>query len=278
MYNNPERIPTRCRIAVPPGVGDVYWCLTKLGDFRRKNNLEHVTLCVQKSQLTRALAWSKMVPELVNSAVEYPFKRNAGFESTGFSKNLPGVSCVMWPNAIVDKGQHLSKWLPRYELDLNIHIKTTDPLTVPEIVVYASAEGVNNAWLPGKGPQFWSNVLEAVADIAGEPATLIGAGWDAEFAKQITGPHKSLIGQTDLLAVAGVLKRAKLVIGIISGMTILANHFGTPALAIWPDHHFPKAFPYTWTRPGISYLAMPASKVTDADQVVRTAVMDMSVG
>jgi hypothetical protein len=254
--------PTRTyKIGVPPGVGDVYWCLTKIKDYRKQHKLKHVTLCVQKTHLTRALEWPKMTSGIIDAAIEFPFKSELAKE-TGFAANVPGVNCVMWPNAIVDQGKHLRTWLPNYEIDLNFEIKTAP--AVPSVVVYASSEGVNKAWLPGRGPAFWNELLVELRKAFGITPTLIGAGWDVEFHKQITAPHHSLIGQTNLEQVAGVIKNASVLVGMISGMTILANHFNTPTIAMWPDHRFPEMFPFAWIRPGINYMAVPASMETSA--------------
>ena len=264
-YKNPERIPSRCRIAVPSGVGDVYWVLAKLGDFRLQNNLTHVTLCVQKTTKPRALDWTRLCPQLVDATCEIHFKKDQDLEDKGWSKKIPGADFAMWPNSLIDRGHHLSEWMPKYQLDLEL--ETQVPVVPdPGIVVYASSHSVNNAWFPNRGARWWSTLCAHIKAKTGKEPTLIGAGWDADFAQLITGPHRSLVGQTSLPAIAATMKQAKLVVGIISGMTILANHYRTPCLAIYPDKFLP-GFLTSWIKPNTPYIPLKASDVTTAIEV-----------
>lgn len=260
------KIPLHCRIATPSGVGDVYWVLCKLKDFRKKNNIEHVTLCVQKSPFTRALDWSKMV-DFVDATEELEFQPDQALKMFGFSRAIKGADVCLWPNYVIDRGNHLSKWLPQYQLDMDFKIATVD-VDPPGTVVYASSVGVNNGWFPGRGPAWWSELLEGIAVQTGRPATLIGSPWDMEFTRQISGPCRNLVGKTTLPQVTGILAKADLVIGIISGMTILANHFATPCIAIYPDK-FKPGFLTSWIKTGIPYTAVKASQVTSPASILK---------
>lgn len=268
MNNAIAPLPKKCRIGVPSGVGDVYWVLGKLQDFRRKNNLEHVTLCVHKSKVTRALDWSKMV-DFVDATEEFPFQVNREINLFGYSRHVPGVDCVLWPNSVLDRGGHLRDWLPKYELDLGFNIATA-PVINPGVLVYASSEGVNKSWFPGRGPEYWGRVLKRVEQKCGRPATLIGSSWDESFNNRILGPRTDLVGETSLPEVAGLLKSANVFIGIISGMSILANHFRTPCTAIYPDKFLP-GFLKAWIKDGTPYLPVKASMAPSPERLVDAA-------
>lgn len=263
--------PERIRIGTPSGVGDVYWCLTKLRSFRERHKIKHVTLCVQKSHLPRSLQWPE-ITDLVDEAIEFPYQVDRA-NTTGYYRCRPGtgMDCVFWPNTVIDTGQHLSKWMPDYDLDLDLKLDVIPPKEDPGILVYASSEGVNKAWFPQGGPKFWGDLLNHLQNFTGRPATLIGAGWDEDFARLIDGPRIDMIAETDLKEVMGVIKSAQLLIGIISGMTILGNHFGTPTLAIVADK-FPPAFPRTWVRPEVRYLPIKASQVGSPLRIVKHAI------
>lgn len=257
-----------CRIAVPPGVGDTYWALCKMEDFKRKRGIRHITLCVKKHELKRALAWPQMV-DFVDAVEEFDFNTNKSIRASGFSARKPGVDFVMWPNAVIDTGKHLSEWMPAFKLNLDIDIKTNDR-RFPERrhVVYASSEAVNNHWFPGRGPAFWTKLIREIAEQTGEKPILIGAGWDAQFAGAIKTDYVDLISKTSLPEVAGIIKNAKSLTGIISGMTILGNHFRTPTVAIYPDRFVP-GFLTSWIKPRTPYTPLKASEVGDPSGVVR---------
>ena len=263
-------LPQRIRIGTPSGVGDVYWVLGKLRSLREQHKIKHVTLCVQKSHAPRAMDWSKMV-DFVDATEEFTFTKNKEIDQRGWTRQIRGVDIVLWPNAMIDKGFHLSKWLPGYDLDMEFPIATA-PVKDPGIVVYASSEGVNKAWFPMRGPVFWSRVLKHVHHLTGRPATLIGAGWDQDFANRIPdAPCIDLIGKTPLPEVTGIIRNATCVIGIISGMTILANHFRTPCVAIYPDKFLP-GFLTSWLKMNVPYQPIKASQVGTPEALVGSAL------
>lgn len=269
MYEVPANT---CRIAVPPGVGDTYWALAKLQDFRQKKGLKHVTLCVKKAELKRALAWPKMV-DFVEAAEEFDFEPNKGIRETGYSARKPGVNYVFWPNSVIDRGHHLSEWMPNYKLNLDFDIKTNDRQTeyMGKHVIYASSHGVNDNWFPDRGPAFWRKLINEMAERTGELPLVIGAGWDAVFLKSVNAQCIDTVGKTDLPQVAGVIKNAKSLTGIISGMTILGNHFRTPTVAIYPDRFLP-GFLTAWIKPDTPYTTLKASETNSPSGVAKHAL------
>lgn len=273
------------RIGVPPGVGDVYWALCKLKAFREAHKVKHVTLCVKSSQYDRAGAWFGMCPYV--DAVEFVNFESKEAEESGVAwavvpRRRPDgtyplvLDVVLWPNAVVDKGRHLSTWLPRYELDQSWTIATAQPAQFAEwetsnatgerkpihklnhVAVYASSEAINKAWAPKLGAWWWSVLLEKIEHAFGVAPILIGAEWDLTFRAHVKGRCFDFVGQTSLPEVAWILEHSKAVVGIISGMTILANHFRTPTIAIYPPKHHP-LFPTSWLPADAPYLAYASS-------------------
>lgn len=268
------------RIGVPSGVGDVYWVLTKLQAFKVARGIDHVTLCVQKSQHTRALAWGQMV-DFVEAIEEYPFRPNDEARTTGFStapvrmrrherrefglQEPPPLDAVMWPNAIIDRGVHIREWMPELELDLSFPVRTV-PAPGGRVVVYVSSVGANQAWLPAAGPWYWRRLIEALAVETGEVPVLIGAPWDLEFREQIDVPLDDRCGRTTLPEVAGILQSASVVVGLICGMTILANHFRTPTVALRADKHT-EAFARAWVADDAPYVSIPNSQLPPPEKL-----------
>jgi hypothetical protein len=61
------------------------------------------------------------------------------------------------------------------------------------------------------------------------------------------------------------------VVGVISGMTIMANHFKTPCVALCPDK-FEARFPWAWVKPDAPYIVVRASEVRSAQQIEELAL------
>lgn len=238
-------------VGVPPGVGDTYWCLAKLKAFKKHYGLEHITLAIQKTTLDRAIEWRTMV-DFVDDARYVAYTPGKAALLTGFERNHGPLDFILWPNAVVDRGEHLSTWLTGLELDLDFPVNTIVPPRAlrDRVVLYASANGVNRAWFAKRRPDFWVQLAVELERLTGHVPILIGAGWDRDNPElaPLTCATQSLIGNTTLTEVAGILEHARAVIGVISGMTILANHFKRPCLAFAPDKHH-EDFPYTWIQP-----------------------------
>jgi hypothetical protein len=261
------------RIAVPSGVGDTYWALSKIRDFRQRHGAETVELCIQHSRLRRALEWSEMV-DFVDGACELKFKADPLALETGFSQGQTrGADYCFWPNAVIDRGEHISTWLPDYALDLDFEVRCDDP---PEehrglCAVYTSSVTINNAWLPGCGATFWKDLVGGRLRHA-MPLGVIGSFWDMPLTTQIDiSGITDLVARTTLKQVTGILRDARVVVGVISGMTIMANHFKTPCVALCPDK-FEARFPWAWVKPDAPYIVVRASEVRSAQQIEELAL------
>jgi hypothetical protein len=262
------------RIGAPPGVGDCYWVLTKLAAIRRLYGAHTLTMYVQKTSLTRALDWSKMVPQLVTATAERPFRPDQGCLTVGYSNyNNAGLHTTLWPNGVLDRGGMLADWLPELgPPDLAFPVNTIAPGRAPGAVVYASSDGVNAAWAPNLGPDYWRALIEELGIITGAPPTLIGAAWDANFSRSVAGKVVDLVGRTSLPQVAGIIQHARVVIGVISGMTILANHFRTPCVALRP---IVPLNPRAWVAPEAPYLPVDTPTAPPAAELARLAASMM---
>jgi len=260
------------RIAVPSGVGDVYWALTKLRSFRERHGAETVELRVQRSKYRRALEWAEMV-DFVDGASDLHFKPDAKALRSGFSEGLTrGADYCFWPNAVIDRGEHISRWLDGYDLDLDFEVKCESPPDERKglAVLYPSSVAINTAWLPNLKTAFWSQLLDKIP--AQSPTGVIGAFWDMPWSTQFDLSRVvDMVGHTTLKQVAGVIREAKVIVGVISGMTILANHFKTPCVALCPDK-FAEGFTTAWVKPDAPYIALSASEIHSADQIAELAL------
>lgn len=255
-------------IGVPPGVGDLYWCLTKLKAFKQAHGIEHVTLAIQKTSKDRAIEWKDMV-DFVDDA-RYVALTPGKAAASGLERKHGPFDWIMWPNAIVDRGDHLDTWMPGLELDLDFPVKTRKPPggEADRVVLYASALGVNKAWFPERRGDFWIALAGELGQIFGKQPILIGADWDHDNSGPLASVTQSFVGHTSLPEVAWMLEHARAVVGVISGMTILANHFKRPTVAFAPNKHA-AVFPYTWVRNQPWYTALRPASMWDPAECAR---------
>ena len=266
------------RIAVPPGIGDIYWALTKIQAFKEQVGATSIEICVQRAGPGRSTLWADMV-DFIDSACFLPFSANTyglanGLGYVATPANLD-ADCIMWPNAVVDRGKPLSTWLPDLQMDLSFPIQTPD-MGAPRVILYASSEAINRAWVSNLGVTYWLSLIASLTELVG-PVTLIAAQWDEPFSKRLAAAastagveYEDLTGQTTLPEVADVIKNARVLIGVISGMTILANHFRTPTVAIYPTAHH-QDFPRTWVAPDAPYLPICATDTPPARELAMLA-------
>lgn len=285
------------KIGVPPGVGDIYWALCKLESIRSKySDPIEVELVILSSQYDRSGAWAQMCPFVDRTS----FRRfNSAFaERHGIATGAQadGLDMILWPNAALDRGEHLQTWLPQFELNQAWRIETRCPEVVGSLalqgelvddptdavsghfeptgrlqhpVVYVSSEAINKSWAPQLGAPYWNALFDKLRERFDAMPILIGAAWDGSYRDRLRARCYDLTGRTTLPEVAWLLEHAAGVVGIISGMTILANHFRTPTIAFYPPkhHHY---FPYTWTTPEHPYTAINTGNVPSPWTIAET--------
>lgn len=258
------------QVAVPPGVGDVYWVLTKLQAYRAEHGGGPVRMLIQAcGPLDRAGEWRDMV-DFVYDVRFHAYRPDRASLETGLGR-LPDGTPILWPNTVVDKGQPLASWLPHLALDLGFPVKTTPFAGGPRTVLYVSSEGINRAWMTHLPPGYWVRTIEALNAAVGR-VTIIGAKWDLSFLSAMLRTAarpldvELLVGATSLMQVADILKSARFFVGVISGMTILANHFRTPTLALYPTAHH-EAFPRAWVAPDAPYWPTRADRAMPPEAV-----------
>ena len=240
------------RVGVPSGVGDTYWTLTKLQAFRKRHKPKELILCIKQSPLERATGWAEMV-DFVDGVVVKQFDHRSAL-LTGFSsQKTRACDCILWPNAVLDRGMRIESWLPGYKTDLSFPVRTA-PGIAGAVVLYVSSVRNHQHCFPRMPMDYWPHVARILGERFGQAPVIIGAHFDEDYAAGLDwqSPVVNLVGKTTLPEVAGIIQRAQVVVGIISGMTILGNHFRTPTVALCPDRYH-KAFPKTWIARGTPY-------------------------
>lgn len=266
------------RVAVPPGVGDVYWALSKLKAWKADRGSPRVHMVIQgrpgvsTGVHARAGMWSEMV-DFVDRVSFERFKPDHRALTYGLGSMADGTP-ILWPNTIVDRGERIETWLPHLACDLDFPVRTTHFPGGPRNVLYVSSDGINTAWMAQLPRGYWYDLIRELNRAVGR-VSIIGAGWDTTFFSRLMAEApfpldvEPLLERTNLMQVADVLKSARFVCGVISGMTILANHFQTPCVAFYPTAHH-EDFPRAWIKPGTPYWPIRVDRVPTAVELAAT--------
>lgn len=255
----------RQRILIPPGMGDVYWVMTKMQSFLEKEGIgipDVYMMCptvLPFAQHERSLKFAEL----------YPFVHVAGMEHNGpFSNGSP-----MWKEAWHNKGRTVFR-NPGvgydYGLSFNAYFGAGIPLEniSPEYIcnwhppMFSSIDQENsrksyvqqygkylvlhfickgmfrNLWLKEFPVERLSESIKTIVNTTGVTPIFAGAKWDKENSKELNWLCESIPGNVDLLGktsvdqLIGLLKGAQGTVGHPSGVTILSGIYGTPTLLI----------------------------------------------
>ena len=262
------------KIGMLPGIGDVYWCLLKLEDYKKKNGIKKLKVYIHDSTniAGRNFNRSGRLLDLVNFVDEYHYvdfanldqlvdsAKSSGGLTTGNYTSVKGNGSFlfMYPNMTIDKGTRIEKWLPEYKTNFNMKIKSKDVKSVKQdslILICSLDDGTCQNWLYGFGKDEWAKLVADIAKRYKTKPIIIGAEWDKSFVDSWLAPvdvnsYVNLTGKLSFEETCGLFKRANLLISTISGASIVANHFKTPTIALSPGYFHTNGFTHTWTIPG----------------------------
>jgi hypothetical protein len=256
--------------AIPQGIGDSVWALTKIQSIRDaldpggKINI-HLS-CGEASHLeSRALDFVRRF-RFVDSVemAQLELRNSPVFRPDGCWNYIPDGMyefagkkyCVLIPNETLERGERLESWLPHHSInwdifrDFTIHayehafaISATLSFG-PYCVFYPGPLGGNTVEGHNRGmlwrPADWITLGEAIRREWGLHIVVVGAAYDASYYDTLIAPNlngsqhawTSLIGATSLGELWAVTNRAKFVISYQAGVGIISTLLRTPT-AIW---------------------------------------------
>lgn len=261
------------RVWVPDGIGDLHWVFLKLGSLKKLCGASR--LVVVKRDLTdsqdylqrkdRVLPFLEMNP--IVDAVELTSKQPCVFEE-GFLIEDMGFDYVLDPNPFLLTGSRIEKWLPELEIDWE-YLKSfpvydkAKALTGPPIVYFGDryAEVTwGGRWTDGN----WTEIVNCAAEVCGQTPEVVGLKSDlikADGVARAGAFFENLVGQTDFTKCFCKIMASKLVLGSISGLTILSAALGVPTIALWPDESslqsLPRKMMSSWVREDMSATYFP---------------------
>ena len=265
------------KFLLPQGIGDSCWALTKIQSVRDTlapgEPIDVYLTCSKRDPLQdRALDFIRRFG-FVHTAemrLNYGIHHNNGTDRPPFTPGgywdyiedgwyeFAGERyCVLIPNAPLERGIRLEKWLPQYSIDWDIfrhfrislqeqaYGKMVRSKIGPYAVFYPgpiegnTREGHNRnmLWKPAE----WVALGERIHKELGLAIVAVGAAYDYDYYTHMLAPRLNgasshwvdLIGRTTLGELWSVTSNAKFVISYQAGVGIISAYLGTPTAMWW---------------------------------------------
>lgn len=255
--------PPFLRVAVPGGIGDSVWALTKIPHLLRVYGAEkaHIGLCGQPPY--RAQPFVERF-DFVASA------ENTCWECVESQLHTPeGVynwapSGIGWHNEYdwmlqanrhLESGMRLESWLPEMETDWHIadrfHFTAREVREAiefershgPYCIFYLGPERGNTDLGHNRGPlwtpQEWGMLARHFREL-GLKIVVVGAPYDLSYFDKYVAQHlgecTNAIGKWTIGQTFSAVQRARCVIAYQSGIGIFAVYLGVPTACFWRPH------------------------------------------
>lgn len=261
-------IQQRCKILLPPGIGDSYWSIVKLQSFLERKNIpspvDAFIVCNRDKQFNghkRSVPFLEMFPFLNSTGIVF---------ENGTNPHLKKI----WKEAYARKGRivfediHGCDYFIAYNGHLRVgrQLEEIDNLACnwyPPMFISLEQERFKQKCIEIYGKyivfyfplygtfQYWTNdfpinnIAEAVNKITahtGYTPVFAGAAWDAENRKcrELRGMINNLVdlsGKTSVQQLFGLIKGSQGVVGYPSGLPIMAAVLKAKTLMIWSDFY-----------------------------------------
>lgn len=254
------------RIAVPPGIGDSLWAMTKVPALLAQAKETYADIFVCESSLPRSkeflerfdfvrsveyCEWSCVEAEEVNE------DGTVSYAATGQNWH-DEFDWILVPNATLERGERLETWQPQWTTDFDVmnrwHFTTQEIRRATEVqrklggsycVMYAGSITGNTHYGHNRHgrwtPQDWCRLAEAVRSEMRRAVVLVGADWDRGFSDGYLQPagfwaDADMVGKLSICDTMAVIALADFGVFYQSGLGIAASYMGVPAAMWWGRH------------------------------------------
>lgn len=249
-------------IAVPSGIGDSIWAMTKIQSLMKQEGCTICQISVQdgepkrSKELLERLDFVQNVKYFKESIMEVPLVKPDGtYNYTATQSNWHDkFDWLLIPNESLEQGIRLEDWHPEWEINWNIanHIKFKDnEIKQAEVlrqrlgkycVLYASSLAGNTNAGHNRGPRWrpeqWVQLSNRLRNELKVAVVLIGANWDRDYYDKVLLPagfiaEEVAIGNKHICETLQIIKKSEFFIGYQSGLGVMASYLGTPAAMWW---------------------------------------------
>lgn len=232
---------------VPDGIGDLHWVFLKLKSLKKLCGAKRIIAVTRKltsqqdyyQRGDRGDPFLKMNPLI--DEVQVTSKQPFIFEE-GFLIEDMGFDYVLDANPFLLTGESIEKWCPDLEVDWD-YLKSfpdyrKDKVLTGPPIIYFGNRFAEVTWGGEWSDKNWAILTRHIQEVFREKPVLLGTGSDLVKARSIEkegGVFINKIGVTSFAECFHLLMSAKIVVGSISGLTILSAAMDVPTIAMWPD-------------------------------------------
>jgi SAM-dependent methyltransferase len=259
---------TRIKLLLPPGVGDAYWTLIKMEAFFKREGInppvDAYVACPRAKKHdshARVFPFLSMFPFL-NSTGEVRFnprdpvwKEAYLQQGRSIFENVQGCDYFITWNGHQRAGKDLNKdiepglkcnWhLPRFVSLVEEQYRTASIAKYGDyLVLYWSFQGTGRTLFRHISLEQIAASIGAIIKATGLTPVLVGAVWDMDDVELEKLRHLlpkntiDLRGKTTIEEVFGLMRGAKAVVGMNSGITIMAGVFGVKTILLYHEYLF----------------------------------------
>tara|TARA_Y100000034_G_scaffold137016_1_gene218513 strand:+ start:4425 stop:5444 length:1020 start_codon:yes stop_codon:yes gene_type:complete len=256
-------------IAVPPGIGDSLWSLTKISNIRKQKEIDCVELVVQNTDLNRSHDFLKSFtfvdsvryadfvihPLGIQYSKEGPYIYIESQEYWQPPERREIYDFLLISNGHLERGLRLEDWLPEFETDFSIGKQWQfNPSYLLEAqnfkkekgqyaVLYLGPFNGNTKDGHNRGPIWslrdWMILADSLHSNYGLHIVLVGAPYDKSYSDGFMmrmGDRDyitDLVGQTEIGLTYSYILYSEMCMGYQSGIPIFSVYLGVPAVCWW---------------------------------------------
>lgn len=252
-------------VAVPPGIGDALWAMTKVEAICRSLDAERAELYICDGFPRRSKEFLEQF-DFVSKA-EYcewscvegqsPLNADGTVNYAPSQVNWHGqYDWLLTPNVPLENGQRLEAWLPEFETNWRVmdkwHLSLSElnagsgmfAKVGPYATVYASSVRGNTIEGHNRGP-IWKpeDWLELTKLIRGElklAVVFVGAEWDRGYIRSLEAigcmADCDAVGSHSIGETMAIIRGSRFFLGYQSGLGIAATYMGVPTGMWWRPH------------------------------------------
>lgn len=260
----PSRVPVQrapMRIAVPAGIGDAAWVMTKVPALLKKYGAESALIYTCES--FRAVDYLKLLPFVAGAQattygiMEYPPVLPDG--SYNYAPSQPHwhnqFDWFLQANGHLERGLRLENWMPELATDWSAPLPRFHEIDIafaeeiasvgPYVTLYTGPTDGNTIAGHNRGPRWtpqnWIDVVRGLTELDLVPI-FVGVATESDYFDRYLADGLSALSKRcyatffatwPIARTLAVCARATAHIGYQSGLGVLSTYFGVPSVMFW---------------------------------------------
>lgn len=238
---------------VPPGMGDIYWSLTKIKGIAEKDNIDKIDIVIFHDASRRSEAFPGRFT-MVNSSR----MGNANETRGKKKKNEPlhhDFDYLVWYNNVLEEGKYLdtdifpdinTDWYPEMNhscVEEAFGIDMKEQYQDYVVMFYVEPNRMYKLWREYVDYPTIYSLCKKIKHYFGYNILIMGMEWDRKSFNALKSLDTDniiidMLGKTNVDKLFGLLKNAKAIIGDSAGNVMMGNYFKIPTFMFWSDDKF----------------------------------------